>query len=103
MLYRLGPEKFTDRVLLAWAHAPAGAQDRDWHAMASLPQRWSAPTFPLRAADFMARGVEKGPALGAAMAAAEAAWIKAGFPSDQAALDSIVAIAEAHAAGKLRK
>jgi poly(A) polymerase len=82
LLYRLGPEKFTDRVLFAWAHADAGAHDRAWLAMTSLPQRWSAPTFPLRAVDFMARGVEKGPALGAAMAAAEAAWIETGFPAD---------------------
>jgi poly(A) polymerase len=89
LLYRLGPEKFTDRVLLAWAHADAGAHDRAWLAMASLPQRWSAPVFPLRAADFMARGVEKGPALGAAMRAAEEAWIKAGFPGDAGALAAI--------------
>jgi poly(A) polymerase len=31
----------------------------------------------------------QGPALGAAIAAAEQAWIAAGFPSDQAALDAI--------------
>ena len=51
-----------------------------WHALATLPQRWTAPAFPLKAADLMARGVEKGPALGAAMRAAEAAWIAADFP-----------------------
>jgi poly(A) polymerase len=89
LLYRLGPEKFTDRVLLAWAHADAGAQDRAWHAMASLPQRWSAPAFPLRAADFVARGVAKGPALGAVMRTAEAAWIAAGFPGDAGELARI--------------
>ncbi len=32
----------------------------------------------------MARGVEKGPALGKVLAAAEAAWIAAGFPGDAA-------------------
>ncbi len=37
----------------------------------------------------MARGVEKGPALGAAMRAAEAAWIKAGFPGDKPTLETI--------------
>jgi poly(A) polymerase len=58
-------------------------------AEATLPQRWSAPAFPLKAADFIKRGVEKGPALGAAMRAAEAAWIESGFPSDQAALEEI--------------
>jgi hypothetical protein len=31
------------------------------------------------------------PALGAALAAAEQAWIKAGFPGDVAALDAIAA------------
>src|SRR5262249_5651522 len=36
LLYRLGPQRFTDRVLLAWARSPAGAADPAWHAMASL-------------------------------------------------------------------
>jgi hypothetical protein len=30
-----------------------------------LPEHWTLPAFPLKAADFIARGVEKGPALGA--------------------------------------
>lgn len=49
------------------------------------------PHFPLTAADFMQRGVGKGPALGAAMRAAEAAWIAADFPAGRAALDAIAA------------
>jgi len=57
--------------------------------------------FPLKAADFIKRGVEKGPALGAALRAAEDAWIAAGFPGDKAALDRIVgaAVASMSAAG----
>ena len=55
-----------------------------------LPQRWSAPAFPLRAADFIARGVEKGPSLGAALARAEETWIGRGFPLDRNALNEIV-------------
>ncbi len=47
----------------------------------ALPQRWNAPAFPLKAADFMRRGVAAGPALGAALRAAEAAWIAADFPT----------------------
>ena len=90
LLYRLGPLHFTDAVLLAWARSQASAHDAAWHALATLPQRWSAPVFPLKAADFMARGVEKGPALGAAMAAAQEAWIAADFPHDGAALAAIV-------------
>src|ERR1035437_703098 len=89
LLYRLKGERYTDRVLLAWARSQGSASDTDWHALATLPQHWSAPAFPLKAADFIKRGVEKGQALGAALAAAEAAWIAAGFPSETAAIDRI--------------
>ena len=75
LLYRLGPERFTDRVLLAWARSPEAAADARWHALATLPTRWTAPAFPLKAADFIARGMPRGPRLGAALAAAEQAWI----------------------------
>jgi poly(A) polymerase len=93
LLYAVGPEKFTDRVLLAWSRSPASAADVAWRALATLPGRWTPPVFPLKAADFIARGVERGPALGAAMRAAEASWIAAGFPMDSAALNQIVGAA----------
>jgi poly(A) polymerase len=89
LLYRLDAERFTDRVLLAWTRSPEGATDRSWRSLVTLPARWSAPRFPLKAADFMARGVAKGPGLGATLAAAEAAWIAAGFPSEPVALAAI--------------
>jgi poly(A) polymerase len=99
LLYRLGPERFVDRVLIAWARSPAaGAHDAAWLALAKLPERWTVPVFPLKAGDFIGRGVEKGPALGAAMHEAEESWIAADFPSDEAA---IAAIADA-AAGEVR-
>ncbi len=88
-LYRLGPEAFTDHALLGWARSPASAHDAGWMALATLPQRWTAPVFPLKAADFIKRGVAKGPALGQALRAAEAAWIAAGFPDDAGALAGI--------------
>ena len=89
LIYRLGPLHFTDHALLGWARSDATAHDTAWHALATLPQRWTAPAFPLKAADLMARGVEKGPALGAAMRAAEAAWIAADFPSEGPTLAAI--------------
>lgn len=89
LLYRLRPQQFTDRVLLGWARSNATAHDTEWHALATLPQRWTAPTFPLKAADFMKRGLAPGPALGAALAAAEQAWVAAGFPSDATAVAAI--------------
>jgi|RhiMethySRZTD1v2_1073278.scaffolds.fasta_scaffold38690_4 poly(A) polymerase len=91
LLYRLGPDGYLDRVLLAWSRAPEGVADPQWRALATLPSRWSVPQFPLKAADFMARGVEKGPRLGAAMRAAEQAWIEAGFPLDR---DTLARIAD---------
>jgi poly(A) polymerase len=89
LLYQLRAQQFTDRVLLGWARSTATAHDSEWHALATLPQRWTPPVFPLKAADFMKRGVAQGPALGAAIAAAEQAWIAAGFPEDRRALDGI--------------
>jgi poly(A) polymerase len=89
LLYHLGPESFIDRVLLAWARARADAAGGDWRALASLAQRWTAPVFPLKAADFTRRGVAAGPALGAALRAAKDAWIAADFPADSAAIAAI--------------
>jgi poly(A) polymerase len=89
LLYRLGPVHFCDRVLLAWSRSAAGAADPSWHALATLPARWTPPRFPLRAADLMSRGLAKGPALGAALLAAEEAWVAAGFPSDPETLADI--------------
>lgn len=89
LLYRLGPQAFTDHALLGWARSQAPAGDKDWHELATLPQRWSAPLFPLKAADFIKRGIAKGPPLGAALRAAETAWIAAGFPGDAGVLEKL--------------
>ena len=89
LLYRLGSQNFTDRVLLAWSRSQDGFDDRRWHDLAALPERWPVPSLPVSASDMMARGVPKGPDLGAALRAAEAAWIAAGFPQDQVAVTAI--------------
>jgi poly(A) polymerase len=89
LLHKLGPQSFTDRVLLAWARSRVGAADAAWRELARLPQRWTVPAFPLKSADFVQRGVPAGPALGAAMRAAKEAWIEADFPSDSAAIEAI--------------
>ncbi len=89
LLYRLGPEPYHDRVLLGWARAGGDAGSSRWRALAELPQRWTAPKFPLKAADFIARGLAEGPALGHVLTLAEDAWLAADFPLDKAALASI--------------
>ena len=99
-IYRIGPDRFVDRVLVAWARSPAGAADAEWNSFATLPRRWTAPKFPLHAKDFTRRGIEKGPRLGAALAAAEEAWITAGFPADTAALAALADAAVTATAGQ---
>jgi len=89
LLYRLGLERFRDRVLLAWARSGAKADDKAWRDFATLPERWPVPSFPLKAADFMQRGVAKGPALGEALRAAEEAWIAANFSMDTETIERI--------------
>jgi poly(A) polymerase len=88
-LYRLGEDGYRNRLLLAWARAGGNADDARWRELATLPQRWSAPKFPLKAADFIARGTAEGPALGQVLALAEDAWLAADFPLDQTTIAAI--------------
>jgi poly(A) polymerase len=87
-LYRLGADAYRDRLMLAWARA-GGRDAAGWRQMADLPQRWSAPKFPLRAADFISRGIAEGPALGHVLTIAEDSWLAAGFPLEAAAVAAI--------------
>jgi poly(A) polymerase len=88
-LYRLGADRYRDRLLLAWARAGGEGDSAQWRELATLPERWTAPKFPLKAADFTARGVAQGPPLGQVLALAEDAWLAANFPLDQPALNAI--------------
>jgi poly(A) polymerase len=99
-VYRSGPDRYVDRVLIAWARSLAGVADEAWQSLATLPAHWTAPKFPLHAKDFTKRGIEKGPRLGAALAAAEEAWIAAGFPLEAATLAALADAAVAAAPGE---
>jgi poly(A) polymerase len=88
-LYRLGADSYRDRLMLAWARAGQNADAASWREFATLPERWSAPKFPLKAADFVKLGIAEGPALGRVLALAEDAWLAADFPLDQPALTAI--------------
>jgi hypothetical protein len=48
-----------------------------------------APKFPLKAADFVARGIAQGAHLGQALGLAEDAWLAADFPLDEPTLAAI--------------
>jgi poly(A) polymerase len=88
-LYRLGEDRYRDRLLLAWARAGGHHDAVYWREFAGLPQRWRAPKFPLKAADFIERGIAEGPALGHVLTLAEDAWLAADFPLDPSALSAI--------------
>jgi poly(A) polymerase len=89
LLYRLGEDRYRDRVLLAWCRGAGDPGAARWRELADLPQRWTAPVFPLKAADFIARGMGEGPALGHVITLAEDAWLAADFPRDPVSIASI--------------
>lgn len=86
LLYRLGPAAWRDGVLLAWTDTGAAAEDAGWRALLSLPERWTAPRFPLSGRDLVAAGAAPGPALGRRLADAEARWIASDFTLTKADL-----------------
>jgi poly(A) polymerase len=88
-LYRLGEDRYRDRLMLAWARAGEDTDPAPWRELATLPERWRAPKFPLKAADFIGRGIAEGPVLGQVLALAEDAWLAADFPLDDGALKAI--------------
>jgi poly(A) polymerase len=88
-LYRLGEDRYRDGLLLAWARTGEGTDAAHWRKLATLPARWTAPKFPLKAADFIRRGIGEGPALGQVLVLAEDAWLAADFPQDEPALEAI--------------
>jgi poly(A) polymerase len=101
-LYRLGEARYRDRLLLAWARAGGDTDPAPWRELATLPERWSAPKFPLKAADFKARGIADGPGLGHVLTIAEDAWLAADFPQDESALTAIADQSAARFAGDHR-
>ncbi|MEO6382663.1 MAG: CCA tRNA nucleotidyltransferase [Nitrobacter sp.] len=88
-LYRLGAPRYRDRLMQGWARAGRDADPTLWQSLVTLPQRWQPPTFPLKAADFITRGIAEGPALGHVLTIAEDAWLAADFPLDSAQLAAI--------------
>jgi poly(A) polymerase len=92
-LYKLGEARYRDRMMLAFARVGPAIDFERMTKLVTLPQRSPPPKLPFKAADFLARGLSPGPALGAALAQAENDWIDAGFPLDPATLDGIAAAA----------
>ena len=86
MLYEAGADAYRNRVLLAWADSGAGPDGKTMRDLATLPERWTAPDFPIRGADISALGIPAGPRLGVILKAVEHYWVKSSFTKDRAAL-----------------
>lgn len=81
-LFHFGPTGARDGLELIRAEAGISPQDSDFSRAQAFLRDTPPPTPPFRAADFFARGIPKGPALGAALKVLQALWIRAGFPTD---------------------
>lgn len=93
-LYEQGRQAVEDQLMLAAARGE-GARDvlsRDLDAVS----RWQRPAFPVKAADLLAAGFERGPQLGALMKALEARWVEGDFVLNRA---DLLAIARREALG----
>ncbi|GAA0575072.1 CCA tRNA nucleotidyltransferase [Rhizomicrobium electricum] len=86
LLYKLGPERFRDRVRLAWAEAPQAFVQ--WRTFLASANEWQRPVFPLSGDDVMAAGVVKGRAVGQVLSEVESWWIENGFTADIAAVQN---------------
>ncbi|QLP97462.1 MAG: CCA tRNA nucleotidyltransferase [Rhodoblastus sp.] len=88
-LYRVGRRAAQDGLTLAWLDAAPERRPGFAAALAALPDV-VAPQAPFCGDDLMARGVAAGRRLGATLKAAQAAWIRAGFPSDPGVLAQLL-------------
>ena len=86
-LYRIGPARLRDRVLLKWAASPRGAGAIPWRMLLSVGEAWERPKFPLTGREVMAAGVPEGPAVGKVLDAVEAWWMDNDFPDDFRAVE----------------
>jgi len=89
LIYRLGPARYRDRALIAWAAAAAGGVAMDqrataaWIGVLRSGAEWAAPRFPIKGRDAVKLGVPPGPAVGALMATLEDWWIAGDFQADR--------------------
>jgi len=82
LLYRIGPGRFRDMVMLHWAAGPKGA-GLPWRILLEMAQSWQRPRFPLTGRDVMAAGVAEGPDVGRVLAQVEDWWIGGDFSADE--------------------
>ena len=78
-LYRLGPELFSELILVRAAQEP----DQDWLSLFTLPQTSPMPLFLITGQDIVNLGVPKGNEIGALLEQIEKWWIAGDFQADR--------------------
>jgi poly(A) polymerase len=78
-LYRLGPELFSEFILVRAAQEP----DQDWLSLFPLPQTSPVPLFLITGQDVVDLGVPTGNEIGALLVQVEKWWIAGDFQADR--------------------
>jgi poly(A) polymerase len=96
LLYRLGDQRFKDRVRVRWANDPKESNAVQWRALLAMTDAWRRPVFPLTGRDVMAAGVVQGPLVGRILSEIEEWWIESDFTEDEFSLvERLKAVAQA--------
>lgn len=86
LVHRLGTAGALDTLRLAAARHGA----EEWAAALSCAKAFSPPPLPWRAEDLVARGIPRGPRLGALLRKLERKWSEHDFPHDVNVLDELL-------------
>lgn len=86
LLFAHGRQGAQDAALLAHAGSGAPADNPAWTSAWRFLRDTPEPRLPFGGADIIARGLPGGKAVGETLKRLQAAWIRAGFPHDPAAL-----------------
>ncbi len=85
LLFRHGRQAAGDAIILAQADARPGHDD-EWERARQFLRDTEEPRLPFSGADFIARGITEGRAIGEGLKQLQKRWIDAGFPTDPARL-----------------
>ncbi len=79
VLHHLGEPTWQDVVQVAWARSRAKRDDPAWQRVLDLPQRWSAPKFPVSGKDLIEAGIAPGLKFGERLQALQDWWVASDF------------------------
>jgi len=91
LMFRFKRRAARDALRLAQADSTALPNDPAFVGADLVLAEAREPRLPVSGAELQAHGVAEGPRMGAILRAFETLWVEAGFPSDAAAVDRLIA------------